>query len=132
MARRVIAVVVLLCAGVLASGASAGACQRPSLKLTGDFSNYCCTHQVSRTYVIRNTGGSRSGVLTASLSFNPIAPGQAFAITSDRCTGKSLRPKTQCAVELTWLAGADTLVTLTVASSRTSVSSPELVGYAVP
>jgi len=139
MSRRVgvVGAVVIAVLAFAASPAFAGGrChyhhQKPSLSISGDFSFFCCTHPNARTYVVSNDGGGKTGKLTAALSFDAGAPGQAFAITKDGCSGKSLRGGRSCSIEITWLVGPDTLATLTVKGKNASVSSPEFLGVAVP
>jgi hypothetical protein len=55
-----------------------------------------------------------------------------LGVTKDGCSGRSLRGGRSCSIEITWLAGADTLATLTVKSKNAGVSSPEFLGVAVP
>jgi hypothetical protein len=75
----------------------------------------------SKTFVLRNNGGSGSAELTVSVSGS-----SAFTKTSDTCTGKGLGPNKTCSVTVQYAptsAGSTDNGTLTASSKKASASA---------
>ena len=136
MSRRTRSLVGLLAvAGAVVAGSAlcavpAGAKEnQPSVSITSSQSFFfCCTRPNTHQVIVKNVGGGATGTLAATLSFTT---GNSFAITDDRCTGRSLGPGKECVIALTWLVGTDTVGALSVGGPRAQ-GSAEFYGTIVP
>ena len=91
---NVVASIALLGLLVLPAGASAK--NSPALSFSPspfDFGPVTGGSSQSKTLTLRNAGGAASGTLKVSLSRS-----DAFTITTDSCTGRSLGPRQSCRV----------------------------------
>ena len=125
----------LLCAlvfGVFVPTVLAGGA--PSLGFTPvshDYGTIDANTTGSQTFVLKNSGGTATGMLKASLSGS-----SAFSITADSCTGTALGPKKQCGVTVQYApttAGSSDSGTLTVSGKKPAANaSATLSGKSTP
>jgi hypothetical protein len=92
----------------------------PSTNGTFDYGNVNVGQTASQEFTLTNSGGSATGMLSISLMDS-----EAFAITSDACTGTALGPRKSCTVTVEYaptMAGSKN-ATLT-ARGRRSATDP--------
>jgi hypothetical protein len=81
----------------------------------------------SKTFTLRNSGGSATGALSVSLMGS-----SAFSVTADTCTARSLGPRKSCSVTVQYaptIAGASDSATLRASGKKSAaVATASLTG----
>ena len=128
-ARAALALAVLAAAGAgaVAAAGPASASQMPVISWsqttsagTYDYGTLTAGTTVSKTFTLRNTGGSDTSALTITLT------GPAFTTTADSCTGTSLGPGKSCTVAVSYAPASASQTdtgTLTAAAHKAAVTA---------